>query len=603
MDTFIQINTEAGQFYYSLFYRLSFLIGFLLYLVIGIRRKYPLHSWLLLGAIATLFFIIGTKVGTYSWQEWTLLFKTGHFPLTSSKSLIGGFILGLVAIAFFRKWMNFKPSLLDAYALILPATLILQRVGCLLAGCCFGTPTDAPWSIQYASHYSIAIHHMEEGFIGPFAGSSMAVHPVPIYLMITYLGVLWLSWKKRNSWIYKGSLAIFTLICLLSFRFIVEFFRDSATNHALGETLFGLKEIQWLLLGITVILLLILTLREKFGWLTQVSTINHSEDLQIHALLTTMLVVIVWIGSSWFTPSEAIIIHCYVGLILLSFAILLWDRRRQLQPQLSVLTLFILTLFFINQTYDDDKLNFDNNSNNETHTITIGIRQADLDLTFIEKEYNEDGCDQVVVRSDTIQTQSAISGSLLYTHEFKKTDRKSTVLGVGGSYSQLELLRNNRNENIVSSGAIFFFGNEWKNTGLKIGLGIGSFTTISNESTKDLSDVRKVLSRKRSSHLFPSLGLRIGERDKVYLFGTVGLDYPYDPLYSRYKIGIGIGAGLFDLRNKSKLELGIAQGIDRPLFHLGADIALNKHFVLQPALRLGEYPVYGIGLSYQFIKN
>ena len=38
------LNIEEGSFYYSLFYRLSFIVAFLLFLYAGYRRRYALGA-------------------------------------------------------------------------------------------------------------------------------------------------------------------------------------------------------------------------------------------------------------------------------------------------------------------------------------------------------------------------------------------------------------------------------------------------------------------------------------------------------------------------------------------------------------------------------
>ena len=322
MDPFFHITTENGQFYYTLLYQLSFLLAFIIFIYIGIRKKYPLHTWLLLGAVATIFFIIGSKVGTYSMEDWKFLFTNGQFVEVYSKSLIGGLMLSLASILIAKNWLKFRPSLIDAYAIILPSALISQRVGCLLAGCCFGTPTTLPWGVQYATHFSIAEHQLQEGMISTLAESSLAVHPVPLYLIVVYLLVLLAIWKTKDRWKYNGSLALFTLSMLLGLRFFVEFFRDPTTNHALGAFVFGFKEIQWLLLSLVFLFTLLLILRERFGTLA----INHipkpTKGLTHQALLTTILLFFVWLGRDWFTVPESQIIHGYVLLPIVSLSVL-----------------------------------------------------------------------------------------------------------------------------------------------------------------------------------------------------------------------------------------------------------------------------------------
>src|SRR5262245_35385957 len=61
---------------------------------------------------------------------------------------IGGVAAGLAAIAFAGRLAGVGVTpLLDAFAPGALAGLAIGRVGCFLAGCCFGLPTDLPWGI------------------------------------------------------------------------------------------------------------------------------------------------------------------------------------------------------------------------------------------------------------------------------------------------------------------------------------------------------------------------------------------------------------------------------------------------------------------------
>lgn len=66
----------------------------------------------------------------------------------------GGFIGGLLFIALF-KLVDKKLNLKVLWAM-LPAVAFghgIGRIGCLLAGCCFGKPTDLFWGIYLHDHY------------------------------------------------------------------------------------------------------------------------------------------------------------------------------------------------------------------------------------------------------------------------------------------------------------------------------------------------------------------------------------------------------------------------------------------------------------------
>ena len=76
------------------------------------------------------------------------------------------------------------------------------RMGCLLAGCCFGRPTEAPWGITFSSTLAAAASGTPLG---------VALHPTQIYesaAVLLILGVLlagerrWRAFPGRTFWTY-----------------------------------------------------------------------------------------------------------------------------------------------------------------------------------------------------------------------------------------------------------------------------------------------------------------------------------------------------------------------------------------------------------------
>lgn len=88
--------------------------------------------------------------------------------------------------------------------------LAIGRIGCLLAGCCYGGPCQAPWAIQYPHD------HVTGG---------IPVHPAPLYETFLLLGVfallLWIDRRKP----FEG-LTAWSFFILYGFvRFALEYFR------------------------------------------------------------------------------------------------------------------------------------------------------------------------------------------------------------------------------------------------------------------------------------------------------------------------------------------------------------------------------------------
>lgn len=122
---------------------------------------------------------------------------------------LGGFLGALVAgIAFVKLKKKFEllPALLDFYAPVLALSYALGRVGCFLAGCCYGKYCHLPWAIQER-------------------------HPTQLYAVLSD-GVLFfiLYYLEKNKTLLKlGRRGILFAIWLMGHgvgRFILEFYRD-----------------------------------------------------------------------------------------------------------------------------------------------------------------------------------------------------------------------------------------------------------------------------------------------------------------------------------------------------------------------------------------
>jgi len=125
----------------------------------------------------------------------------------------GGLLLAFItALAYIRRHGLPVWGTLDALALGIPLGHSIGRVGCLMAGCCYGRPTDLPWAVTFT--------HPET--LGP---RGVPVHPTQLYESLLYLGIfgfiLWL--RKRKS--FQGELFGTYLLLAGLARFGVEFFR------------------------------------------------------------------------------------------------------------------------------------------------------------------------------------------------------------------------------------------------------------------------------------------------------------------------------------------------------------------------------------------
>lgn len=139
----------------------------------------------------------------------------------------GGLIFALLAGLFLvRRYKLPVWSAADMYAPGVALGHVIGRLGCLLAGCCYGRPTDMPWGLTFTSPEAAAS-----------AGTPLGIplHPTQIYdagaelLILAILLILerrGRSFAGRTWWLYILLYAIA--------RFIVEMFRADDRGVVLG---------------------------------------------------------------------------------------------------------------------------------------------------------------------------------------------------------------------------------------------------------------------------------------------------------------------------------------------------------------------------------
>lgn len=174
--------------------------------------------------------IVGAR-GLYVWQALDQMTSVWDaVNLRKGGMVFYGAFLGLpvgMAVAVRRG----LPLLLtaDLFARILPLAHAVSRVGCFLAGCCHGRPTDVPWAVTFTDPKSI----------GPL---DVAMHPTQLYeatgLVALHAALTVFAPRKRFQGqvllLYVGGYALLRGALIEPFRGDVE--RGFVLEPWLGQT-------------------------------------------------------------------------------------------------------------------------------------------------------------------------------------------------------------------------------------------------------------------------------------------------------------------------------------------------------------------------------
>lgn len=212
------------------------------------RRGIVFYDILILECYSGLGAIIGSKIlflcTVFKEVNWTLFFSDYSY---FSSYMNGGFVffgglLGAVPMVLFGSRIHgiSISEHIDIFGFLIPLGHAFGRIGCFLAGCCYGIEGDSPISVVFP----------EGSFAPPH------VHLIPVQLiessllfLISAIVFIWFI-RKRKHGAFR-----FYVIAYCVVRFIDEFLRGDANRGIILE----LSTSQW----ICIIVLLSLLIEKK----------------------------------------------------------------------------------------------------------------------------------------------------------------------------------------------------------------------------------------------------------------------------------------------------------------------------------------------------
>src|SRR5262245_6934777 len=170
--------------------------------------------WVIIAALVgakALLFVVDFNHFTNSWQDFTTLLRSGGV-------FYGGLIAAIVVCIYqLRKhklplWKSgdlFAPGIALGY--------MVGRLGCLLAGCCYGKPTSVAWAVTFTD----PVANLNVG-----TPLNVPLHPTQIYESAAGLVILLLllAIERRGRAFPGRTFWLFVLFYSVS-RFIIEFYR------------------------------------------------------------------------------------------------------------------------------------------------------------------------------------------------------------------------------------------------------------------------------------------------------------------------------------------------------------------------------------------
>lgn len=240
---------------YGVLLAAAYLLGLKLAMARGARRGLDGSRVLDLGIYIIISALVGAKLmllvvdfayfQDHPAELWSLARSGGVF--------YGGLILSVIVAL----WYMARHSLplwttCDVFAPGVALGHAVGRVGCLMAGCCFGRPTTLPWGVTFSDPFAAAN-------VGTPLG--VALHPTQLYeagAELAILGLL-LSTERRGR-AFPGRTFWLYLLLYGTSRYIIEIFRGDERGLVFG-VLSTSQFISVILVPLSVIMLVWLSRR------------------------------------------------------------------------------------------------------------------------------------------------------------------------------------------------------------------------------------------------------------------------------------------------------------------------------------------------------
>lgn len=209
---------------YGIFIAIGFILGFSL----AIRRSRV--EGIPSEGIIDLFFLVvlSAMIGSRALFILINFNDYRHQPLQIFSLWEGGLVFygGLIlatGVSLIYMWKTRLPvwKMADLFSPSIALGLFFGRIGCFLAGCCYGKETSLPWAVTFTHPASLA-------------RLNVSLHPTQLYEATGSLFLfLFLLWKRKDKR-FEGQIFWLFLFLYSVLRFFIEFLRGDPRGTFLG---------------------------------------------------------------------------------------------------------------------------------------------------------------------------------------------------------------------------------------------------------------------------------------------------------------------------------------------------------------------------------
>lgn len=152
----------------------------------------------------------------------------------------GGLIVSVISVVYYMKKKKLPLLQTSDFLIVgLPLGHALGRIGCFLAGCCHGRPTDMPWGVAFTDPHSLVAPEL----------LGIHIHPTQLYESACNFLLFFILVKLYNRPHKHGTVLLAYIACYSLVRFGIEFFRGDFR----GAYVWGMSPSQLISLGAAVL--------------------------------------------------------------------------------------------------------------------------------------------------------------------------------------------------------------------------------------------------------------------------------------------------------------------------------------------------------------
>jgi phosphatidylglycerol:prolipoprotein diacylglycerol transferase len=238
---------------YGFFVALGVASGILLAANMGRAQDMGVQQIMDMGFIMVLWGIVGSRI---MYVLMNISFYLNH-PLDVLKIWEGGLVFsgGLIAVViamiFYLRRQRFSIwKTGDIWAPALALGQSIGRIGCFMAGCCYGKATDLPWGVVFTHPRSLAPLHV-------------ALHPTQLYSVLSGLVVFCVLMVLQTRKKFEGQIFLWFLILHSTARLFIERFRGDERGLVPGTEMTVTQLCTLLILMASVVVLLFLKTKQE----------------------------------------------------------------------------------------------------------------------------------------------------------------------------------------------------------------------------------------------------------------------------------------------------------------------------------------------------